>query len=117
MTLLATVTDDRRGSVAIARVQGEIDASNVSWVQERLRAPLTNECDGLAVDLSETTYLDSAGIAMLFELSTALRQRQLRLRLVVADGSSIARMITLTGLAGAVPTHPSLEAALAAPGG
>lgn len=66
MSLLASVTGERRGSTAIAHVQGEIDASNVPWVQEQIQRPLTNECEGLAVDLSATTYLDSAGIAMLF---------------------------------------------------
>jgi stage II sporulation protein AA (anti-sigma F factor antagonist) len=112
MTLLATITDERRGTLAIAHVEGEIDASNAWWVQERLRAPLTNRCEGLAVDLSGTSYLDSAGIAMLFELARVLRQHQQQLRLVVAEGSSIARMLSLTGLASAVPTHASLDEAL-----
>jgi anti-sigma B factor antagonist len=116
MTVLATVSGELRGSVAIARVDGEIDASNAAWVAERLRAPLTNRCDGLAVDLTATGYLDSAGIAMLFGLATALRQHQQQLRLVVADGSAIARMVRLTGLESAVPTHPTLDAALAEAG-
>ena len=84
MTLLATVTDERRGPIAIAHVVGEVDASNVSWVEERLRGLLTNQCEVLTVDLAATTYLDSAGIAMLFSLAKTLRQRQLQLRLVVA---------------------------------
>ena len=113
MTLLATVSGERRGTIAIARVDGEIDASNVWWVEERLRAPLSNRCNGLAVDLTGTTYLDSAGIAMLLGLSKALLQHQQQLRLVVAEGSSIARMVGLAGLGRAIPTHPSLEAALA----
>ena len=113
MSLLASVKDERRGAVAIAHVEGEIDASNVWWVEERLRGPLTNECEVLVVDLTGTRYLDSGGIAMLFELAQALRQRQQQLRLVVAKGSSIARMVDLTGLMAEVPTHPSLDGALA----
>ena len=74
--------------------------------------PLTNRCDGLAVDLTGTTYLDSAGIAMLFRLAAELRQHQQQLRLVLAEGSPIARMASLSGLDHAVPTHTSLEAAL-----
>ena len=84
--------------MAVARVSGEIDASNAKWLEERLRAPLTNRADGLVVDLTATTYLDSAGIALLFGLASALRQHQQQLRLVVADGSPIARMVRLTGL-------------------
>ena len=112
VTLLAHITDERRGGLAVARVEGEIDASNVKWVESRLRALLTNQSDGLVVDLSATTYLDSAGIALWFALAEDLRQHQQQLRLVVVDRSSIARMVTLTGLDEAVPTHPTLEQAL-----
>jgi anti-sigma B factor antagonist len=113
MTVLANITGELRGSMAVARVDGEIDASNVVWVEERIRAPLTNQCDGLAVDLTGTTYLDSAGIAMLFRLAAELRQHQQQLRLVLAQGSPIARMASLSGLERSVPTHTSLDAALA----
>jgi anti-sigma B factor antagonist len=117
VTVLASISGERRGSVAIAYVEGEIDASNVRWVEERVRAPLTNRCDGLAVDLTATTYLDSAGIAMLFRLAAELRQRQQELRVVLAEGSPIARMASLSRLESAVPVHTSLDAALGAAGG
>ena len=116
MTLLAHITDERRGGLAVARVEGEIDASNVKWVESRLRTLLTNQSDGLVVDLSATTYLDSAGIALWFALAEDLRQRQQQLHLVVVNPSSIGRMVTLTGLDEAVPTHPTLETAVAAAG-
>jgi len=112
VTVLANVTGELRGDMALARVDGEIDASNVVWVEERIRIPLTNRCHGLVVDLTATTYLDSAGIAMLFRLAAELRQRQQQLRLVLAEGSPIARMASLSGLDSAVPTHASLDAAL-----
>ena len=114
MTLLAHITNERRGGLAVARVEGEIDASNVKWVESRLRTLLTNQCDGLVVDLSATTYLDSAGIGLCFALAEDLRQHQQQLHLVVSDSSSIARMVALTSLDEAVPTHPTLETALAA---
>ena len=116
MTLLAHIAEEHRGRLAIAHLKGEIDASNVSWIESRLRALLTNHSDGLTVDLSDTTYLDSAGIALMFSLALTLRQRQQQLRLVVADGSPIGRMVTLTGLDRAVPIHPTLEAAIAEAG-
>jgi anti-anti-sigma factor len=114
MTLLAQVTEEVRGNVIVAHVTGEVDASNARWLDERLRAALTNQADGLAVDLTGTTYLDSAGIALIFGLAQALRQHQQQLRLVVADGSPIARMVRLMGLAETVPIHATLEDALAA---
>jgi anti-anti-sigma factor len=116
VTQLAHIAEERRGGVTIARLRGEIDASNASWIESRLRTLLTNESHGLTVDLSETTYLDSAGIALMFSLGNTLRQHGQQLRVVVVDGSPIARMVALTGLDGSVPTHPTLEAALAEAG-
>jgi anti-sigma B factor antagonist len=113
VTVLASITGELHGSWAVGHVGGEIDASNVKWVEERIRMPLTNRCDGLIVDLTATTYLDSTGIAMLFRLATELEQHQQQLRLVFAEGSPVARMASLTGLAAAAPTHTSLDAALA----
>jgi anti-anti-sigma factor len=113
MTLIADVTVEQLGELAVARVRGEIDASNRDWMAARLRAPLTNQSTALIVDLAETTYLDSAGIALMFELGAELRAHQQQLQLVVAAGSPIARMVSLTGLDSAVPTHAALDAALA----
>ena len=113
MNVLAQVTEERHGAVAVTRVSGEVDASNARWLEERLRAVLTNQSEGLVVDLTATTYLDSAGIALLFGLATELRRHQQQLRLVVPEDSPIARMVRLTGLGATVPTHAALEAALA----
>ena len=69
--------------------------------------------DGSAVvDLSATSYLDSAGINLLFALGEQMRGRQQQLTLVVAEGSPIARMVSLTGLDRAIGAHPTLHAAL-----
>jgi anti-anti-sigma factor len=113
VSALAEIVEERLGEVVVAQLHGEIDASNAAWAGARLRALLTNRSDALAVDLSGTTYLDSAGIALLFALASELGQHQQRLHLIVAGGSSIARMVTLTGLDTTVPTHPSREAAVA----
>ena len=105
MTPLAQISGERLGEVVVAGINGEIDASNTAALGARLRALLTNRSDALTIDLTETTYIDSAGIALLFELSGELRERQQRLHLVVAPGSPIKRMIALTGLDSTIPTH------------
>jgi anti-anti-sigma factor len=111
MTLIARIVEEHRGGYPVARIQGEIDASNVVWLETRLTGLLDNQGHGLIVDLADTTYLDSAGIALLFGLAATLRRHQQELRLVVISTSPIARMVALTGLASAVPTHESVEAA------
>jgi anti-anti-sigma factor len=111
---LAHVDADWHGDVPVARIEGEIDSSNAAQIGERLRTLLTNHLRTLVVDLSGTTYLDSTGINLLFTIGGELRGRQQTLRLVVVQGSPIARMVTITSLDGAHPTYPTVAEALAA---
>ena len=113
MSTLAQVAEEHRGKVAVASVRGEIDASNAAWLGHKLRGMLTNESEALALDLTETTYIDSAGIALVFSLYEELGTHQQRLHLVVREGSPIARMLGLAGVDRAVDVHPTLPAALA----
>lgn len=113
MSLLARVLEERRDGVSIAAVEGEVDASNVQEVGERLRTLLTNRSTALVVDLTATAYLDSAGINLLFALAAELADRQQRLRLVVPASSPLVRTFRITGLLDAIPTHETREAALA----
>jgi anti-anti-sigma factor len=114
MNLLANLTDDWHDGVPVAHLHGEIDASNAREIGDRLRALLTNRLERLVVDLSQTSYLDSTGINLLFTLGDELRGRQQALRLVVPERSPIARMLTITGLDRAHPTFPTLADALRA---
>jgi anti-sigma B factor antagonist len=109
---LAEIREDWRDDTPVGHVEGEIDASNATAVGIRLRALLANHSLGLVVDLTPTTYIDSAGINMLFVLGGELRARQQVLRLVVGPQTPIARMLSVTGLDRAHPTHPNVEDAL-----
>ncbi len=113
MTLLARVVEERRDDVSIAAIEGEIDASNVQEIGERLRTLLTNRSMTLIIDLTGTSYLDSAGINLLFELAGELSDRQQRLHLVVPAAAPVRRMLTIAGLIGTVATHETRDGALA----
>ncbi len=56
----------------VVRVQGEVDASNASAIGDEIAAEAVSCTVGLVVDLTDTDYLDSAGIRMLFSLSSRL---------------------------------------------
>jgi anti-anti-sigma factor len=112
MSRLATIRDEREGDVPIVVVDGEIDASNSGEIADRLRAAVSNRSTAIVVDLTPTTYIDSAGINVLFQLGHELRERQQQLHLVVAQPSPIARMIAIVGLDAAVPTHATRGAAI-----
>jgi anti-anti-sigma factor len=112
VTAFARVEEEHHGEVPVARVHGEVDASNAKDIGVRLRSLLTNRSAVMIVDLSGTTYIDSAGLNLLFALAEEMRSRQQRLVLVIADGSPIARMVTLTGLDSAATMYRTLDEAL-----
>jgi anti-anti-sigma factor len=109
---LARIVAETRGDVAIARIEGEVDTSNADVLATRLRGLLTNRSVALVIDLGPTTYLDSSGIRLLFGLADELRRRQQQLYIVVPETSQLRRVVTITGLDKAVPTHTALEHAL-----
>jgi anti-sigma B factor antagonist len=112
VTPLARVHDEQGEDVVVAAIEGEIDASNAIEIGARLRALVTNQSSALVVDLSDTTYLDSAGLNLLFELAAELEHRQLRLRVVVPPSSPIVRTMRLVGMEGVIPTHATRAEAL-----
>ena len=116
MSTLARLEDEWHDEVPVAKLHGEVDASNVKEIGDRLRALLSNRSVAMVVDLSQTTYLDSAGINLLFSLGDELRWRQQTLRLVVGETTPIARMLAITGLDRAQPIHHTVADALAAAG-
>ena len=76
----------------VARVAGDIDSVTSGELRHGVSRRLTNVVPGLILDLTEATYVDSAGIEFLFDLAERLRSRGQRLRLVVPlEGPHAAR--------------------------
>src|ERR1700683_4956593 len=78
---------ERVDGVPIVHVNEDIDAANATITQQRLAETLGPDASSLVVDLSETRYVDSAGIDMLLRLSDRLDHRRARLILVIPDTS------------------------------
>jgi anti-anti-sigma factor len=89
-----------------------VDLSNVPSVRQRLLAAIPNTAKTVVLDLSDTDYLDSSGIRLIFELAERMRTRGQRLELVVPDGSFIRRVLVLTEVQQVVPIATSVDAAL-----
>ena len=105
------VLDDT--DVPLARLEGEVDISNSAEIASTLHAAVGNAALGVVLDLSETTYLDSAGIRLLFELARRLARRQQQLRLVVPEGSPVLRVLLLTDVEAVAALERSVEEATA----
>jgi anti-sigma B factor antagonist len=105
---------ERRSGAAVVRIVGEIDLSNVDEIRDLLVDAVDHEAIGLVLDLSATTYLDSTGIRLLFELAHRIQTRRRHLRLVVTDEALVRRVMVLTHLEDRVPIDADVADALAA---
>jgi anti-anti-sigma factor len=88
-----TASADQPGLPVIA-IAGEIDISNVEAVEAELLPLLPGPHDGAAFDLSELTFMDSSGIAMM--LRAAERTNTIEIR---NASPVVRRIIEATGLA------------------
>jgi anti-anti-sigma factor len=98
---------------AVFELSGEVDVTEAPSLRERLQEAVSNSDAALVVDLSEVTYIDSAGVNVLFELAEGLRERQIGLGLVVPPGGLVERVLTLVDVGSVAEVHPSVEAAVA----
>lgn len=99
--------------VIVARLSGEVDLSNASEVGDELSTGVPNTAFGLVLDLTATTYLDSSGVHLIFDLAERLRTRQQQLRVVVPAGAPIRRVLRIVELDESVPVMASVDEAIA----
>jgi anti-anti-sigma factor len=111
MTEAATATFEEQDGLIVAHLQGEIDLSNADDLSGTIARSVPNAAIGLILNLSEVTYLDSAGIRLLFELARRLRERGQRLSLVVPDQTPLRRVLQLTNVAAMMPLCGTVERA------
>ena len=96
----------------LARVAGEIDGATAGELRDALSRRLTNRGPGLVLDLSEATYVDSAGIEFLFDIARRLRTRGQRLGLVVPAEAPMRRILDLCAVDQVASLDVTLEAAI-----
>jgi anti-anti-sigma factor len=101
------------GEVSIVRFEGDVDVTRAPSLRIELMSAVGNRHAGLVVDLTDVSYLDSAGVNVLFEVADALRQHQLRMAVVIPPESIVERVVTLVDLGSVVAVERDVEAALA----
>ena len=111
---IAKITVEGHDEGPVVRVAGEIDLSNSDDLRNDIVHAVPHDAHGVVLDLTETTYLDSSGIRLLFELAERLQARRQRLVLVVAEEALVRRVVVLTKLDDAVPLLQGIDEALLA---
>jgi anti-anti-sigma factor len=109
---LARVVVRRQSDACVATVTGEIDISNADEIRMLLEDRLVEDAALHVIDLTETQYLDSAGIRMLFTVAERLRERGRTLHIVVPDDSAVRRLMLIVELPSRVALHPALSEVL-----
>jgi anti-anti-sigma factor len=103
---------ERIDEVPIVHVSEDIDAANATTTQQQLADALGPDASSLVIDLSQTRYLDSAGIDMLLRLSDRLDHRRAKLILVIPHTSQLKRLASIVGMPDIIAIHPTIPAAL-----
>jgi anti-anti-sigma factor len=113
---LARLSLESQGDVELAHVAGEVDASNVDELSQRLLESVPSGARALVLDLRETSYIDSSGISLIFDAAARLRNRRQELRLVVTPRSFVGEVLRAVSMERSVAIDPDLEEALSAVG-
>lgn len=105
MTAAKVETSAENGSMHIA-LSGEIDLANAAAVEDELRAAVSHQPTAVSVDLTELSYLDSAGVRILFGLASRLQALRIVLELIVPLDSPTRRLIELSGFESLAALRP-----------
>jgi anti-anti-sigma factor len=87
---LCTIETRQTDRCSVARLIGEVDASNAASIDEELRAIAAAARNVFVVDLNELEYIDSAGIAALERLSN-----ETNCRIVIGEGATTYQTLTI----------------------
>lgn len=108
---LARIEHEERDGVSLVRLLGEVDLSNADALEDRILALVENSANGLVLDLAGTSYLDSAGVRLLFDLAAKLGRRGQALRLVVPPDALLYRVLELSHVGQVAQIEPDAETA------
>jgi anti-sigma B factor antagonist len=113
MSDLAQIAVHDEDELRVVTVAGEVDASNAEDLRAAALEDFPNTPQGMILDLRELSYIDSAGIAFIFEAAERLERRGQALALVVAPDAVFRRALDVTEIDLVTPILPTLEAARA----
>jgi len=99
------------GSRAVVRMPAEIDVTNADQARAALVAAADQDPAALIIDMSATTFCDSAGVQAIVMGYRQAAGNRTRLRLVTTE---VGRILQLAGIGELMPIDASLDAALAA---
>jgi anti-anti-sigma factor len=98
------------GQQAVVTMPAEIDITNADEIRQALLAAAGRGAPTLIIDMSGTTFCDSAGVQAIIDAYNQATATHTQLRLAA---TAVLRILTLVGVDQLIPVYPTLEAALA----
>jgi anti-sigma B factor antagonist len=98
------------GPQAVVTMPAEIDITNAGEIRAALLAAASHDATVLVIDMSGTTFCDSAGVQAIIDARNQAAATHTQLRLVA---TAVLRILTLVGIDQLIPIYPTLDAALA----
>ena len=93
----------------------EVDISNADRIRQDLAAVLAQGASLVIVDMSTTTFCDSAGVTALVRAVRQANASGAGLR-VATSAPAVTRVLAITGVDRLIEVYPSVAAAMADPG-
>ena len=109
-----SIVHERAGDVAVLRVSGAVDHVQYHALEEAIQTELDRRRLRLVVDLSDLTYIASAGINVLGHAAAQYEKVGGKLRLVRPTKAAQWRFFTTLGVHTLFPWSTSFAEALAA---
>jgi anti-sigma B factor antagonist len=101
----------RVGVWTVVAVEGEIDLYSAPQLRDAVLAAVEGGADHVVIDLSAVPFMDSSGLGVVVACLKRLREAGGELAVVTPAGSPPTKLLSLTGLDQAIPTHATVEEA------
>jgi anti-sigma B factor antagonist len=106
------VTKEERGDVSIFKIEGEIVRGNSSELSGIFADLIKQNPKKVMVDLSQVSFIDSAGVGALMDLHLKLKAKEGGVSLCAPAGT-VEDLFRTTKLNQILPTYETLQDALA----
>jgi len=98
----------------VLSVEGEVDLYSAPVLRDAALAATESGVDHVVLDLTAVPFMDSSGLGAIVACLKRLREIGGELALVSPPSSPPTKLLSLTGLDHAIPTHATLDQAVAA---
>jgi anti-anti-sigma factor len=104
------VNSEQAAGTVVVLVEGELDMNTAPLLERELEAAMETPNAAVLLDLGGCEFIDSTGIALIVKTWQGLEGED-RFALCGVD-NQVKRVLDITGLESAIPTHASREEAL-----